>query len=106
LSFLRLAEAIALQRLGMDQVRLQLQVFQQLDQPTPTVGGLERHWGAWRQRAKDRDQLGRVVGEVAVVLLDAGVIHDRHLGALAMHVHPDVHPHQGLHPRARLIPEA
>src|SRR5215218_3931823 len=77
------------------------------DRPaTPAVGGLEGHRGTWRQRAKDRHQLGRVVGQVAVVLGDAGGIHDGDLGALAMHVHTDVHSHQGLLPRARLVPEA
>jgi hypothetical protein len=90
----------------MDQVRLQLQLLEQLDQPAPTVGGLEGHRGARRKGAKDRDQLGRVVGQVAVALLDAGVIHDGDLGALAMHVHADVDIHQGLGPRARLVPEA
>ena len=90
----------------MDQVRLQLQLLQQLHQPAPAVGGLEGDRGARRKRAKDRHQLGRIVGEVAVVLLDAGVIHDGDLGTLAMHVHADVHSHQGLLPRARLVPEA
>jgi hypothetical protein len=86
---------------GMDQVRLQLQLLQQLDQPPPAVGGLQRHRGARRQRAKDRHQLGRIVGEVAVALLDAGVVHDGDLGTLAVHVHPDVDTHVGLLPRAR-----
>jgi hypothetical protein len=89
----------------MDQVRLQLQFLEQIDQPPPAVGGLEGDRGAWRERPKDWDQLGRVVGQVAVVLLAAGVIHDGDLGALAMHVHPDVHTHQGLLPRARQIPK-
>jgi hypothetical protein len=91
---------------GMDQVRLQLQLLQQLDQPPPAVGGLEGDRGARRQRTQDRHQLGRVVGQVAVALGNAGGIHDGDLGALAMHVHPDVHSHQGLLPRARLVPEA
>jgi hypothetical protein len=89
----------------MDQVRLQLQLLQQLHQPTPAVGGLEGHRGAWRERAKDWYQLGRVVGQVAVTLLDAGGVDGGDLGALAMHVHPDVHTHQGLLPRARLVPK-
>ena len=88
----------------MDQVQLQL--LQQLDQPAPAIGRLERDWGARRQGAKDRHQLGRIVGNVAVALLDAGGIHDGDLGALAMHVHADVHIHQGLLPRARIGPEA
>jgi hypothetical protein len=91
---------------GMDQVRLQLQFLEQIDQPAPAVGGLEGHRGARRQPTKDRDQLGRVVGQVAVALLDTGGVHDGDLGALAMHVHPDVDTHQGLLPRARLVPEA
>ena len=97
---------MALGAAGMDQVRLQLQLLQQLHQPAPAVGRLERDRSAWRQRAKDRDQLGRIVGEVAVVLLDAGVIQHRDLGTLAVEVHPDIDTHQGLGPRARLVPEA
>jgi hypothetical protein len=91
---------------GMDQVGLQLQFLEQLDQPAPAVGGLERHRGARRKGAKDRYQLGRVIGQVAVALGDTGVVHDGDLRALAMHIHPDLHPHQGLLPRARLVPEA
>jgi hypothetical protein len=90
----------------MDQMRLQLQLLQQLHQPTPAVGRLEGDRRARRQRAKDRHQLGRIVGNVAVALLDAGRIHDGDLGALAVDVHPDVDTHQGLLPRARLVPEA
>jgi len=89
----------------MDQVRLQLQLLQQLDQPAPAVGGLEGHRGARRQRAKDRHQLGRVVGQIAVALGDAGGIHDGDLGALAMHVHPDVDTHQGLLPELDWSPK-
>jgi hypothetical protein len=55
----------------MDQVRLQLQLLQQVDQPAPAVGGLERHRGAWRQLTQDRHSLGRIIGEVAVALLGA-----------------------------------
>jgi len=89
----------------MDQVRLQLQLLQQLDQPAPAVGGLERHRGAWRERPKDGDQLGRSIGNVAVALGDTSLVDDGDLGALAMHVHADVHIHQGLLPRARLVPK-
>jgi len=89
----------------MNQVRLQLQFLEQVDQPAPAVGGLEGHRGAGRQRAKDRHQLGRVVGQVAVAQLITGGVHDGDLGALAMHVHADVHTHQGLLPRARLVPK-
>jgi hypothetical protein len=62
------------------------------------IGGLEGDRGARRKGAKARHQLGRVVGDVAVALLVAGLIDDGDLGALAMHVHPDVHIHQGLRP--------
>jgi hypothetical protein len=79
----------------MDQVRLQLQVVEQVDQPAPAVGGLERDRGARRQGTQDRHQLGGVVGDVAVALLGAGVVDDGDLGALAMHVHADVHTHPG-----------
>jgi hypothetical protein len=89
----------------MDQMRFQLQFLQQLDQPAPAVGGLEGHRRAWRQHAKESHQLGRVVGQVAVALLVAGGVQDRDLGALAMHVHADIHTHQGLGPRARLVPK-
>jgi hypothetical protein len=89
----------------MDQVRLQLELLQQLDQPAPAVGRLEGNRSAWRQGAKERHQLGRVVGQVAVALLVAGLVDDRDLGALAMHVHADVHTHVGLLPRARLVPK-
>jgi hypothetical protein len=90
----------------MDQVRLQLQFLQQLDQPAPAVGGLEGDRGARLEGAKDRHQLGRVVRDVAVALGDAGLVDDGDLRALAVHVHADVHVHQGLLPRARLVPEA
>jgi hypothetical protein len=68
---------------------------------SPAVGGLERHRGARRQGAQDRYQLGRIVGEVAVALLVAGLINHGDLGALAKHVPADLHSHQGLLPRAR-----
>jgi hypothetical protein len=89
----------------MDQVWLQLQLLQQLNQPAPAVGRLERHRRAWRQDAKDRHQLGRVDDQVAVAQLITGVVHDGDLGVLAMHVHADIHTHQGLLPRARLVPK-
>src|SRR5919197_3488890 len=89
----------------MDQVRLQLQFLQQLDQPAPAVGGLEGDRGARRQRAKDRQQLGGVVGDVAVTLLVAGLVDDGDLRALAVDVHADVDTHQGLLPRARRSPK-
>jgi hypothetical protein len=82
----------------MDQMRLQLQLLQQLDQPTPAVGGLEGDRRARRQRTKDRHQCGRIVGQVAVTLGDAGGVDDGDLGALAMYVHPDLHTHEGLGP--------
>jgi hypothetical protein len=81
---------------GVDQVRLQL--LQQLDQPPPAIGGLEGDRGTRRKRAKDRHQLGRIVSDVAVVLLGAGVIHDGDLGALTMDVHPDIDIHQASSP--------
>jgi hypothetical protein len=55
---------------------------------------------------KDRHQLDRVIGEVAVALHATGGVQDRDLGALGMHVHADIHLHQGLGPRARSVPEA
>jgi len=82
----------------MDQVRLQLQSLQQLDQPAPPVGGLKSHRGAGWQPTQDRQQLGWVVGHVAVALHVTGLIEDGDLGALAMHVHADVHTHLGLLP--------
>jgi hypothetical protein len=42
--------------------------------------------------------VGRVVGQVAVGELDAMLVHQRHLGALAVDVHADVDTHQGLLP--------
>jgi hypothetical protein len=86
-------------------VRFQLPLLQQLHQPAPAVGGLEGDRRARRQHAKDRHQLDRVMGDVAVALLVTGGVHDRDLGALVMHVHADVHSHQGLLPRARLVPK-
>jgi hypothetical protein len=90
---------------GMNQMRFQFQLLEQIDQPTPAVGGLERHRGARWQRAKDRHQLRRIVGNVAVALGDAGVIQHRDLRALAVDVHPDLDTHQGLLPRARRSPK-
>jgi hypothetical protein len=101
LSFLQPGRGDGLAAAGMDQVRFQLQLLQQLDQPAPAVSGLERHRGPGREGAQDRHQLGRIIGNVAVALLGAGGIHDGDLGALAMHVHADVHTHVGLLPRAR-----
>jgi hypothetical protein len=89
----------------MDQLRFQVQLLEQLDQPPPAVGGLERHRRARRKGAKDRDQLGRIVGQVPVALLDTGGIDDGDLGAQAMHVHADLHPHVGPLPRARSVPK-
>jgi hypothetical protein len=79
-------------------VRLQAEFVEQLSQPAPAVGGLEGDRRARRQTTRDGDQLGRVVGQVAVGELDAMLVHQRHLGALAMDVHADVHTHQGLLP--------
>jgi hypothetical protein len=47
---------------GVDQVRLQAELLEQVSQPAPAVGGLERHRGAALQLAEDGDQLDRVVG--------------------------------------------
>jgi hypothetical protein len=91
---------------GVDQVRLEVEVVEQVDQPAPAVGGLEGDRGARGQGAQDRDELGRVVGDVAVVLLGAGVVQDGDLGALAMDVHADVHTHQGLLPELVMHPKA
>jgi hypothetical protein len=91
---------------GVDQVRLELEVVEQVGQPTPAVGGLERHRGAGRHNAKDGGQLGRVVGEVAVALDATGVVDEGDLGALAVHVHADVHTHYGPPSLRSLIPEA
>jgi hypothetical protein len=86
---------------GVDQVRLQAELGQQAGQPAPAVGRLERDRRARRQRAKDRDQLGGVVGQVAVEHLAAVLVQQRHLRALAVHVHADVDLHVGLLSRAR-----
>jgi hypothetical protein len=101
LSFLQPGRGDRLAAAGMDQVRFQLQLLEQLDQPAPAVGGLESHRGPGREGAQDRHQLGRMVGNVAVALLGASGVDDGDLGALAMHVHADVHTHVGLLPRAR-----
>jgi hypothetical protein len=61
--------------------------------------------GCRRQRAKDRHQLGRIIGDVTVALLNPGLVDHRDLGALAVQVHPDIDPHQGRLPRARLLPK-
>jgi hypothetical protein len=82
----------------VDKVRLQAELVQQLSQPAPAVGGLEGDRRAGFQTTQDRDQLGRVVGQVAVGELDAMLVHQRHLGALAVDIHTDVHTHQGLLP--------
>jgi len=105
LSFFSRAEGDRLAAAGVDQVRFQLEFLQQLHQPAPAVGGLEGHWGARRKGAQDRYQLGRIVGDVAVALLLAGLINHGDLGALAMHVHADVPTHVGLLPRARRSPK-
>ena len=79
-------------------MRLQLQFIEQLGQPAPAVGGLEGDRRARLQTTQDRDQLGGVVGQVAVGELDTVLVHQRHLGALAVDVHADIHPHEGLLP--------
>jgi hypothetical protein len=91
---------------GMDQVRFQAELLQQLDQPAPAVGGLECDRGAPRKGTQDRGQLRRVVWDVAVALLVAGIIDDGDLRALAVHVHADVHTHQGPPSLGSSIPEA
>jgi hypothetical protein len=98
---LSLAEAIASGAGRVDQVRLQVEPVEQVGQPAPAVGGLERDRGARRQPAEDRDQLGGVVGQVAVEQLRAVLVQQRHLRALAVHVHADVDLHVGLLSRAR-----
>jgi hypothetical protein len=82
----------------VDQVRLQAEFVEQLGQPAPAIGGLEGDRGARRQTTQDGDQLGGVVSQVAVGELDAMLVHQRHLGALAVDIHTDVHTHQGLLP--------
>jgi hypothetical protein len=82
----------------MDQARLELEALEQLDQPAPAVGGLERDRRAGRQGTQDGAQLGGVIGDVAVALHGTGLVDDGDLGALAMHVHADVHTHVGLLP--------
>jgi hypothetical protein len=79
-------------------MRLRFQLLQQLRQPAPAIGGLERDRGAGLQAAQDRGQPGGVVGQVAVKDLAAVLVHQRHLRALAVDIHADVHPHQGLLP--------
>jgi hypothetical protein len=72
----------------------------------PSRRRLERHRGARRKGAKDRDQRGRVIGEVAVALGDTGVVHDGDLGALAKHVHPDEHTfNRASVPELELVPK-
>jgi hypothetical protein len=88
---------------GVDQVRLQVKLLQQVDQPAPAVGGLEGHRGAGRQAPEDPGQLGRVVGQVAVQQLGAALVEHRDLGALAVDVHADVNPHEGLLSQARYL---
>jgi hypothetical protein len=82
----------------MDQVRLQPQLLQQLRQPTPAIGGLERHRRAGLQTPQNRGQFGRAIGQVAVEELVAVLVQQPHLGALGVDVHAHVHPHQGLLP--------
>ena len=89
----------------MDQMRLQLQLLQQLHQPPPAVGGLERDRHARRRHAKDRHQLDLVIGEVAVALHATGGVQDRDLGALAMHLHADLHIHQASVPELDWCPK-
>jgi hypothetical protein len=101
---LRLAEAIALAAVGVHQVRLQAEFVEQVGQPAPAVGGLEGDRRARLQPAKQRRQLGRVVGQVAVGQLRATLVQQRDLGALAVDVHAGVDLHQGLLPCAGCSP--
>jgi hypothetical protein len=82
------------------QVGLQAEFLQQVGQPAPAIGGLEGDRCARRQPAKQRSQLGGVVGQVAVGELRATLVDERDLGALAVHVYADVDAHQGLLPCA------
>jgi hypothetical protein len=86
------------------QVGLQAELVEQVGQPAPAVGGLEGDRGARLQPAKQRRQLGRVVGQVAIQQLRAALVEQRDLGALAVHVHADVDAHQGLLPCAGCSP--
>jgi hypothetical protein len=90
---------------GVDQMRLQLQLLQQLGKPAPAIGGLERDRRARLQAPQERGQLGGVVGQVAVEELAAVLVHQCHLGALAVDVHADVHPHQASFPELVWLPE-
>jgi len=62
LSSLSRAEAIAMGAAGMDQVRRQVELAEQVDQPAPAVGRLEGDRGAGLELAEERHQCGRVVG--------------------------------------------
>jgi DNA invertase Pin-like site-specific DNA recombinase len=64
--------------------------------------------GFERDHIRERTAAGLAAArarDVAVALLVTGGVQDRDLGALAVHVHADVHSHQGLLPRARQIPK-
>src|SRR5919201_52444 len=90
----------------MYQVGLQAELVEQVGQPAPAVGGLERDRGPRVQLPEQCSQLGRVVGQVAVGELRASLVEQRDLRALAVDVHADVDTHQGLLPCARRIPAA
>jgi hypothetical protein len=100
LSFLSLAEAIASGAGRVDQARLEAELVEQVGQPAPAVGGLEGDRRPRVELAQNRNQLGWVVGEVAVEQLRATRVQHRDLRALAVHVHADVDLHVGLLPRA------
>jgi hypothetical protein len=69
-------------------------VLQQLDQPAPAVGGLERHWGAGGQIADQLQDRLHPVDHVPVDLHLTVLGDHRHLGTLAMHVDSDVDRHR------------
>jgi len=90
----------------MDQVRGEPVILQQFHQPAGPVRGLQRRRSARRQAADHLQDRLHPIGHIAVGKHLPGLVHHRHLRALAVHIDPDVNRHRRPPLRARMSPGA
>jgi hypothetical protein len=74
----------------MREVRLEAYLFEQLDYPTPPIGGFEDYRASRLETTKQRSELSGVVYHVAVEQLVTFLIDHRHFGAMTVHVQTDI----------------
>lgn len=93
LSFFSLAEAIALHRRGLHQVRLEPVVLQKICQPAPPERRIDRHRRPRRQPADQLQDRLLPIDDVPVQRHRLLATDHRHLGPLAMYVDTGVNRH-------------